>query len=101
MSSITQVQNQQVNPASNSVVKKTPKDGVENADAKLNESSGPVLNKMSRQLNESEKRGGVEISEQQTQNLIPDTGVAMMGAQSGHITAEFVANLLNKNPYEN
>jgi len=55
---------------------------------------------MSRQLNESTVRESKNISEEQTQDLIPDAGANMMGAQSGNITAEFVANLLNKSPYE-
>jgi len=100
MSSITQIQNQQINSVANQANKKAPPEGDEKQTTIQNDSSEPLLNKMSQQLNANEKRESVEISEHQTQNLIPDTATGMMGAQSGNITAEFVANLLNKNPYE-
>ena len=101
MSSITQIQNQQINSVAHQVNKKTPIEGEEKKAALHNDSSAPVLNKMSRQLNENEKRESIEISAQQTQDFIPESTTGMMGAQSGNITAEFVANLLNKSPYEN
>lgn len=101
MSSITPIQNQQINPLANQVNKKIPTGSGDKTETAHNNISDPVLNKMSQQLNESAKHESIEISQQQTQNLIPDTGSGMMGAQTGNITAEFVANLLNKSPYDN
>ncbi len=61
----------------------------------------PVINKMSQRLNDKEPLGQTDnVSQANVQKFMPDASVAMMGAQSGNITAEFVANLLNKSPYE-
>ena len=100
MSSITQIQNHQINPTANQVNKKTLSDDGQKTQAPAKNDPEPVLNKMSQQLSENSKRNDIDVSEQQAQSLIPDIGVEMMGVQSGNITAEFVANLLNKSPYD-
>jgi len=100
MSSITQIQNQQINPLINQTNKKESVATGDKAQSLPDDKSEPVINRMSRQLNGSATQESKNISGEQTQNLIPDAGANMMGAQSGNITAEFVANLLNKSPYE-
>ncbi|MFK5892722.1 MAG: hypothetical protein QM504_05835 [Pseudomonadota bacterium] len=101
MSSITQIQSQQINSITNQLHKNTHADDGKKSTALNKNDAEPVLNKMSHRLNENASRREEEVSEQQAQNLIPDVGIEMMGVQSGNITAEFVANLLNKNPHDN
>ena len=99
MNPISQVQSQQIpSPVNTAINKESSKSEqkTKNTDASA---SQPVLNKMSKQLNESTRVVGLEISGQEAQKLVPNEGSKMMGAQSGNITPEFVANLLNQSPY--
>lgn len=102
MNPITQVQNQAANsPIANVANKETTRLEQKTDKSEAKEAPQPVLNKMSRQLNEkSNNTATAQISGSQAQQLLPTESSTMMGAQSGNITPEFVANLLNKSPYQ-
>ena len=101
MNPITQVQNQATHtPINNTLSKESTKLEQKTDKSEAKEAPQPVLNKMSRQLNEKTNTTAAEITGSQAQQLVPNDGSIMMGAQSGNITPEFVANLLNKSPYE-
>ncbi|MFK5984338.1 MAG: hypothetical protein QM479_02780 [Pseudomonadota bacterium] len=101
MSTITQIQNPVVNQLTNK--KSATADNSQKTEhSNSKQTVEPVINKMSQQLSEKTKPANSDgITEQNVQNFVPDMNASMIGAQSANITAEFVANLLNKNPYEN
>ena len=98
MTSIIPIQTQHVNQTSNekNSVKKL-------EDKQSNETQGDDLNisKISQKLNVNSKPSNNKITHENVKDFVPDLSSAMINAQSGGITEEFVANLLNKNPYQN
>jgi hypothetical protein len=100
MNPISQVQSQQIHSPVNTVINKESAKLESKSRHSDTSETQPILNNMAKQLNENTKITGAEISGQQAKKLVPSEGTIMMGAQSGNITPEFVANLLNKSPYE-
>jgi len=97
--SITNIGQNRVEQPANSVASKKNAVGKKDSDDLKSQGNSQVtLNKMSQVLGSNEKKSaGLEDKENLSNSNFPSNG--MMQAQSGNITPEFVASLLDRNPY--